>query len=1007
MKGERGKKLLCGIIPVILFGLFAGYLLWYKVFEYPPHLYPLDFDGALWLSTGKATPHGYFAKEIYIPDEAVDAWISVAATDEVTLFVNGTTVATDTFVSLNVSAIHDVTGKVHYGKNVVAAYVHRSSYPGEPRLLLKGTFVGMAGKEHPFSSDGTWRVSPVEETQGQGDISWHSEQFDRSSWAMAEVRGSPSALPIRPSLTSPTLLAGPLAGRWMWHPRQEVRSAYFSKSLTLDSPLKDAFIGVAGSSFYDLTVNGVSVGKGNIDKKQFDIYNIASLLQRGENEIGIGVEVHDTIPGLLVDGCLLREDGSYASIRSDETWKTLAHPSPGKTTRDRQDLQYERPLMLAKYPAQPWGLLAKNTKEVEVPPYHALARWGKFIIFLSLVTLVAGCAWFIFAFLFSLLRKGDIWEGLFSDGLLHISSLLFLLTVYLMKFDVRYDPSFPFQYRFVLLALAVVLALRIAAFLGFTVRKVNLRFFGDRPLAARILSSFLLLCLIAAGFLIRFHNLDGASLSHDEVSMMQYTEALLTKGSASKLIGPYVKPMTTYEFLPPSIAVPVTLFGFNEFGARMHSVFWGTLEILLIYLLGKALLNRKTGFAAAALYAFHPWCIGWSRDLFYPQMTQTLATLTIFFFYKAIRSTALDKKYLYLTSISFSIMYLSWEGSGFLLFGMFMALLAHQGKDLSWLRNKHLWGSLAVVALTVFVQQSRRMLAQNAYLIINTRIMDVSLPSLFFLDPMYNPYFYIDSFFFMENNWALSCVLIAGIPLLFRHRPLRFLYALLLGVVFFMTNFLSVAASRYIYHSEPVLILIASAVVFLSFDVLKDLLGKERGVMRSFLSLSALGASLVLFLSSNSFVLNLYLLSKNPFNQAPFIRRNIYWNDYRSTNLYVKERIKKGDVVFTMMPHTLNYYAGIRGDYSFSPLLASGLVYDVTGEYYPGLIDKYMGNPTITSIDEFKRIMASHDRIWFISAPHSAFNTDNNRQAVDYITRNFKVVFESYNTRVYLREKSS
>lgn len=132
------KKLLLGIIPVVLLGFSIGYILWHIIFEYPPHRYSLDFNGAQWISTGDKTPNGYFVKEIFIPDNVADAWISIAATDNAELFVNEEKIAIDTFLSVNLSDIHNVTGKLRHGKNVVAAYVYRMSYPGPPPTPSQG-----------------------------------------------------------------------------------------------------------------------------------------------------------------------------------------------------------------------------------------------------------------------------------------------------------------------------------------------------------------------------------------------------------------------------------------------------------------------------------------------------------------------------------------------------------------------------------------------------------------------------------------------------------------------------------------------------------------------------------------------------------------------------------------------------------------------------------------------------------------------------------------------------
>ncbi len=85
-------------------------------------------------------------------------------------------------------------------------------------------------------------------------------------------------------------------------------------------------------------------------------------------------------------------------------------------------------------------------------------------------------------------------------------------------------------------------------------------------------------------------------------------------------------------------------------------------------------------------------------------------------------------------------------------------------------------------------------------------------------------------------------------------------------------------------------------------------------------------------------------------------------------------------------------------------LLGKISFFDISGEY-PGLLDKYMANPITLSLDEFKNTTSRYKRVWFLSAPHAILPVVNDVQTVDYIKTNFKVLYESYNAKVYLWEK--
>ena len=419
-------------------------------------------------------------------------------------------------------------------------------------------------------------------------------------------------------------------------------------------------------------------------------------------------------------------------------------------------------------------------------------------------------------------------------------------------------------------------------------------------------------------------------------------------------------------------------------------------------MLGMTLFNRRTGLLAALIYTFHPWCINWSQNIFYPQMTQTLATLTILLFYKAVSQKPMDKKFMYLSAISFSAMYLSWEGSGFLLVGLFLALLVFRGTGISWLKEKHLWGSLGIIVITVFLQMSRRTLYQSPYMAVGSSIADIGLPTLFFLDPMYSPYAYFDLFLLTENNWILTLSMIPGIFFLKREKALQFLYAILIGTVFFMTNFLSISTGRYVYYLQPFLILIGSALVFISVGGLEKLFARKSHIMSISSGIAAVAMSVLLFVTSNGLFTKLYMLSLDPQAPTTLMRQGVYWNDYRTTNRYVYEHMKKGDIIFAMNNHTLKYYTGLKGDFSLNTTINRMMLYDTT-ESYPGFLDKYLGNPSITDLNEFKNIVGRYRRIWFVAAPTSTL-LGNDETTLNYVKKNFRPVFESYNTKIYLKE---
>jgi len=1018
-------KFLAAFLPVMLFGFAIGYFTWYSVFEYPAHHYDLNFEGAVWIDSDSDAPKGYFVKELFIPEEVADAWVAIAATDSCDLYVNQKKIATDVFYSLNVSNIHDVTGKFRKGQNLVAVHVDRIKYPGGPRLLLKGVYTDLSGREHTFTSDGTWRVSSVPETQGQGSILWNQILFDHSGWNRARVGGDPSTHSIYHSRTPPYLIGKTLSGYWLAHPQSSLRTVYFLTSFTLDAPPRDALVGIAGVTSYDLNVNGIGVVSAIFDKK-LDIYNIASMLHQGVNTIGIGVKSIDQVPALFVQGHI--NDGrTDINLYGDTTWRVAGGLTLGNHLADPGSPEWQPPVSFARYPYPPLGILPKDNKEFRWSLSFIACRFMKISPVVILPILIVGLIWILISYSHFKVTNRSLLDSLNTDSLMHLPALIFLTSIYLLKYDVRLDNSFPFELYFVMIAMLIVFFLRFVTFIHTLMsssKRDEMSINTKKSFGWLVRVSLVILVII--GLFIRLDGLSDRSLNHDEISMMEYTNGLSERGYPSRINGPYLKPMTTYELVPFSVFSTTKLFGFDDVAARLHSVFWGTLQILAIFFLGKNLFGRLAGLFAAAVQTFHPWVIYWSQNVFHPQMAQFWATLTVLCLFKAMESNFLKKRFVYAIPIFFSLTYLSWEGTGFLLAALPFALVAYKAPDFSWIRNKHVWASLGLLLLVIIIQQSRRLLYQDLYLMINGRLAELSLPQPFFLQPMYDPFFYINNFFLPENNMILTLVLLAGAVLVFKNRPLRYVYIILLLPILYLTNLIPIYAYRYSFFLVSFFILSASGVIFISMNYVKQLLGSQAVIGRFSASLCLLVMCAVVFFSTNTLLLRLYLLSDNPYAPPPQYRRffllskspyapppqyreNIYEADYRSSSLYIKDNMREGDLIITARSYPFQYYnginSGINGNYSLTTLLRLTMFFDVSDGGYPGLIEKFVGLPIIKNVDELKEITGRYNRVWYLSAPDGVFENENDAATTAFMKEHFKVVFETYNAKVYLWKK--
>lgn len=158
----------------------------------------------------------------------------------------------------------------------------------------------------------------------------------------------------------------------------------------------------------------------------------------------------------------------------------------------------------------------------------------------------------------------------------------------------------------------------------------------------------LLILLLLAG-LLRFYGIShtAPALNWDEAALgyNSYSLSIDGRDEFGKLLplqylesyGDY-KPVV-YSYLG---AVPVRLFGLNEFGVRFPSAILGVLTVLLTYFLVKEIFPKKdkktevVALVSAFLLAVSPWHIMLSRGAYEASVSQFFIVLGILLFLKAI-----------------------------------------------------------------------------------------------------------------------------------------------------------------------------------------------------------------------------------------------------------------------------------------------------------------------------------------------------------------------------------
>jgi hypothetical protein len=91
----------------------------------------------------------------------------------------------------------------------------------------------------------------------------------------------------------------------------------------------------------------------------------------------------------------------------------------------------------------------------------------------------------------------------------------------------------------------------------------------------------------------------------------------------------------------------------------------------------------------------------------------------------------------------------------------------------------------------------------------------------------------------------------------------------------------------------------------------------------------------------------------------------------------------------------------MHGDYFVQDYTKVQVLYDPVNES-PRYLERMTGIPTIRDFNELQNIMHQYRRTWIVAVPHGLFTRLSGYEITDYIYKYGKVVYESYDARIYL-----
>lgn len=259
----------------------------------------------------------YFRHPLDIPAGATvrAALATFTGDDEATLFINGQEIGKSG--DWRQAQTFEVTAALHPGANVVA--LHGYNHRREAGLICKIEVLLADGKLLSVVSDGSWKVS------GNQATGWNQTGFDDAAWQPVQVEA---------------VLGTGAWGNIEVGPRKSDLWTCYRKRFTLARKPTLAPTRIAVDSRYWLWVNGkMVVFEGGLKRgptpndTYYDAIDLAPYLVAGSNTIALlhwywGKDGFSHKSSGQA-GLVFEMQAGATTVRSDKSWKALAHPAYG------------------------------------------------------------------------------------------------------------------------------------------------------------------------------------------------------------------------------------------------------------------------------------------------------------------------------------------------------------------------------------------------------------------------------------------------------------------------------------------------------------------------------------------------------------------------------------------------------------------------------------------------------------------------------------------------------
>src|SRR6266581_4272053 len=992
------------LLFVLTTGTLVGYYGWLALVAPPPPTYYLDFGAAPWIQASEPSNNVCFRKNLYLSETPKYAWLQMAGIDGFKLLVNGKQATLgqaaqpeleSEVLSLtsggNESVICDITHHLLPGTNTIAVNVTRGSFPGRSKLVCRGGVIDQSGKLSDFSSDKSWRVALTPGTI-PALISWTDREMDDRRWAHAEAAPSERTGLTQPVTLPPVLLQQPVKGKWIIDERPgPARNTTFQRHFDAPNGNTNAWLQIAANGNSSVIFNGHFLGDFTDSSPMIHFLHLKRWMKAWGNDLSIQVQGLDALPTLIAEISFLSGGAEASSIVSDHDWML---PSS----------RFATTIGVYNYAGEHWGLPSKMASPAGLPSAEATRQTIAGITLMLIVAATIFLGWIWSGRLLAKRHKWEMARALGIDAALHLPALVATATLLLLRYDIRLRPDSPVKVEFLLGLVAVLILPRLLASASRKEPAPSLFSAWERWRGWASQNGFWLALgvIVLAAFAMRLHGLTTFPLDQDDILIRNYTMGIFDRGYPSLNFYNHVLALTTYELVPYPIALSCMIFGWSDWAFLLPSVVFGTLTTLLLGVMGRSLFDWRTGLLAALIHAFNPLNVFWAQHLFHPSQDGFFAILTIWFFYLAIRQPGkLDPKYFSAVCFCFCLTYLSWEGQGFLLPVLAVTLLLMYPGRWSWLRAPHLWIGLIAVGSIILIQLSLRKMVAPGYLFLGYGL-NLLTPSLYFLNPESDPFYYVSSVLLTEPHFLLTILCIAGALFVWRNLAIRYCLLVFVGLLLCFSLFLPVYSIRYFYFYQTLLILTACGAFFLLWDRAGELT-LEWQVARLLAWASGIAAFLLVLGTATETGFKVFRLSEQtPQGRSqidPSERYGVVRQDTRSAAEFVASRLRPGDIVLANLTQAFYLYGRRMPDYALNTVLAARMIYLPE---YAAYRHKFVGIPMVVNLRDMQRIFGQARRLWYIGGGSVLEGPGELKNAIDFVTERAKIVYSTAHARVYL-----